>query len=272
MILFTYYKEIHMKKALLGLFVAVFISGFNLSVAQESGEEEDGIGLKLSLDVTSKYIWRALDGNHKDPTLQPSITYSFPFLKGMSINAWGWMGGKNKNKGDKQLTLDEVDLTLSYEYEFIPEKFSGAVSIINYNYLSDMSSADGTNDNDFEVNAALYYTVNQYFVPYISYYRGLDKGESKEIAGNYLEFGAAGAYAFNEQWTIAPTVSAAYSDQYTSIDKKGINHVALNIPVTYASGAFSVTPSVTFMKPLRKLNDGKKKEIIFGGVNCTYAF
>jgi hypothetical protein len=266
-----------MKKLVSSLSVALFLLGFQTVVAQESTEEEDGgIGLEVSLDVVSKYVWRGFDLNHKDPTIQPSITYSFPFVKGLSLNAWSWIGGKNKNKDDKQMTLDEVDLTLSYEYEFIPEKFSGSVSLINYNYLSDWSSIDVYNDNDIEINAALYYTVNQYFVPYISYYRGLDKGESKEIAANYLEFGAAGAYAFNEQWTIAPTISAAYSDQYTGPKaeriKKGINHVALNVPVTYASGAFSVTPSVSFVKPLRDLNGDDKKAILFGGVNCTYAF
>lgn len=264
-------------KALRLLFILILSASltgttFAQDNSETAGEEAKGIGLTFSIDLTSKYIWRALDLNHKDPTLQPSVSYSFPFLEGLSLNAWSWIGGKNKKKGDKQITLDEVDLTLTYERELIPEKLMGGISLINYNYLSDWSSADGENKNDFEISAALYYTVNQFFVPYIAYYRGLDKGESDGIAANYLECGMAGAYAFNDQWNIAPSLSLAYSDQFTEIAKKGLNHIVVNVPVTYNKDNIAITPSVSLVKPLRDLNTDKKKIIVFGGINLSYGF
>lgn len=247
--------------------------GFQTAWSQdkdEYSEEPKGFGLSFSVDLTSKYIWRGFDLNHKDPTIQPSIDYAFPFVEGLSLNIWSWIGGKNKNKSDKQITLDEVDLTLTYEREIIAEKLSAGISLINYNYLSDWSSGDGENKSDFEINASLYYIVNPYFVPYIAYFRGLDKGESKGIAANYLEIGMAGAYTFSDQWNISPSVSVAYSDQYRSVTKKGINHIVVNVPLTYNHGPVAVTPSVSIVKPMRDLNGDKKKIIPYGGINLSY--
>ncbi len=261
-------------KKVIGLLLGILLSvNANLVFTQES-EEEKGVGIEASIDLTSRYIWRGFDLNHKSPTIQPSVTYSPNFIPGLSLNVWSWVGANNKNKGDDKFALDEADITLTYEKELIAEKLTGSLSIINYNYLSDWASAEGTNDNDFEINAALNWVAmaneKMSIVPYIAYYRGLDKGEKNGIAANYLEFGAAYAYLFNEQWSVTPTLNSAWTDQY-GIDKK-ISHVAFALPVTYASGAWSLTPSLNVVKPLEDLNGDNKKLILWGGVNFTYGF
>ncbi len=268
-----------MKKAMWIMLSLLFLSGSNVMWAQES-EEEGGVGIETSIDVTSRYLWRGIDLNHKKPTIQPSVTYSPAFIKGLSLNAWTYIGfGKKKYNDpdeidDVKTTIDEVDLTLTYEKELIAEKLTGSVSLINYNYISDWMSDEGDNKNDFEVNAALYYTAmaneKMSIVPYISYYRGLDKGESKGIAANYLEFGAAYSYIINEQWSVSPTLNTAWTDQY-EIDKK-FSYVALSVPATYASGAWSLTPYLNVVKPLEDLNADNKKLVLWGGLNFTYGF
>ena len=261
------------------LFLSVtLLLGPNLILAQET-EEESGIGIEASVDLTSRYIWRGFDLNHKSPTIQPSVTYSPSFVPGLSLNVWSWVGANNKKKGDDKLALDEADLTLTYEKALIADKLTGSVSIINYNYMSKYAQTGGDdgakkNKNDFEFNAALNWIAmaneKMSIVPYISYYRGLDKGEKEGIAANYLEFGAAYAYLFNEQWSIAPTLNSAWTDQY-GIDKK-FSYVAFAIPVTYASGAWSLTPGLNIVKPLEDLNGDNKKLILWGGLNFTYGF
>lgn len=263
-----------MKKAMWILLSLLLLSGSNVMWAQES-EDEGGVGIEASIDVTSRYLWRGYDLNHKKPTIQPSVTYSPAFIKGLSLNAWSFIGiGTDKAKGDEKTGLDEVDLTLTYEKELIAEKLTGSVSLINYNYISDWMSGGDENNNDFEVNAALYYVAmaneKMSIVPYLSYYRGLDKGESKGIAANYLEFGAAYSYIINEQWSVSPTLNTAWTDQY-EIDKK-FSYVALSVPATYASGAWSLTPYLNVVKPLEDLNADKKKLVLWGGLNFTYGF
>ena len=66
-------------------------------------EEGSGVGLSLSADVVSQYVWRGLECG--SASLQPTLGLDY---KGFSVSAWGSVGLVDTSDAK------ELDLTASY--------------------------------------------------------------------------------------------------------------------------------------------------------------
>ena len=227
--------------------------------------------LTVSMDMANQYIWRGLNLDSGDLSVFPSMTYSIAALDGLSITAWSWIGvGKDRASGAKEdAQIHEVDVSVSYEKELIPEQLNGALSFTGYHYLSDWSSLDGANRMDYELTAELSYALTESLFPFVSYSRGLDDG----IAGDYIEVGTALEHAFNEHWAIAPFVSTGFtsgSDLYPRSVAPDLTHLTFSLPVTYTQGPWSIAPFFDFVLPLADINQDFRKKMFVGGVNVTF--
>ena len=227
--------------------------------------------LTVSMDMANQYIWRGLNLNSGDLSVFPSMTYSIAALDDLSITAWSWIGvGTDRASGAREdAEVHEVDVSVGYEKELIPEQLTGSLSFTGYHYLSDWSSLDGTNRMDYELTAELSYALTESLFPFVSYSRGLDDG----IAGDYVEVGTVLEHTFNEHWAITPFISTGFtpgSDLYPRSVSQELTHLTLSLPVTYTQGSWSIAPFFDFVLPLADINQDFRKKMFVGGVNVTF--
>lgn len=83
-------------------------------------------GVSYQVDFNSSYIWRGWDLNpSKKPVLQPSVTYGFG-ESGLALNLWCSFSFEDS-------TTNEIDITLSYDYE-LSKDVTLSAGFINYGW------------------------------------------------------------------------------------------------------------------------------------------
>ena len=250
--------------------IVFLLAGFNALFAEEPPVPAHELGLEASVDFASRYIWRGYDITDKKPALHPSITYSPPMVPGLSANFYSSLGfDLPKSGGITGNKWTDIDAYLDYRHELIPSKLEGSVGLLWYEWYSQASSATGADGNardDFDLKLRLDYTLHRYFKPYLAYYRGLNS----DIKGNYSEFGVSSSVTLSKHWSTAPSVQAAFSDQYGLEGK--FSFVGLSLPATFRVGHFGLTPYFNFILPLEDLNGEGRRGIPVGGISLSYSF
>lgn len=238
------------------------------SVYAQDGENE-GNGVEISTSILTRYIWRGYDLSHKDPVLMTYVYYSPRALEGVTFSTGAILGLKNKREqGDDQTNFDEYDLTVSYEKQIIPEKMVLTASILYYRYISHWTKTYYDDTRDLEFNILAVYTVNKYLIPFVSYFRGLDK----LIKGNYVEAGFSNEFALSGDLTLIPKWFAGYSSQYEFHTNPKFTYLAAEFPLGYTKGPFYTELSGILIKPLRNSLNGSKKIVFCAGLNATLSF
>ncbi len=239
------------------------------SGAQEKTEKKQ-LGIDVGAELLSRYMWRGYDLNHKYGVLQPSVTYSPPFARGLSAGIWMSFGlAKKKSMGDKKSEIDEIDWTLCYEFDIIRERLNLQLAFQRYDFLSRWASQQKTNNRDYEISATASVFIHEMAVPYIQFSRGLDNG----IRGNYFEFGVGGVYQFNKDINIGPTVATAVSNQFGQDNR--LTHLAILFPLTYTIEKVDFVPSLSLHWRFRDMaNDAlnRKGMIVHAGIQASYRF
>jgi len=124
--------------------VITLFSGF--TVFAQEGSEVSKPSVDISLAISTNYIWRGydlyvakFDAKSKEhgalnigPSFQPSLTFYTP-VEGLSFNMWMAYALSARDDKDGALrALDEVDYTVSYEFENKVGSWSSAYVIYTY--------------------------------------------------------------------------------------------------------------------------------------------
>jgi hypothetical protein len=256
-----------MKYSLILILIMMFTSN---PLWTQTRETKKPLGIEVSAELLSRFMWRGYDLNHKYGVIQPSITYQAPFLKGLSGGVWASYGlAKKKNLGDRNSSVDEIDWTIGYEFDVIKEKFNLQFAFQRYDYLSKWASWQKTNNRDYEVSATASVFIHEFAVPYIQYARGLDAG----IKGNYFEFGVGGYYQFSKEINIGPTIAVAISNQFGQDNQ--LTHLAILFPLTYTIEKVDFVPSLNVHWRFKGMGVdayNQKGLIVHAGVQAVYRF
>src|SRR5207247_1528292 len=114
--------------------------------------ESDDLGLDLSLNFASRYIQAKPTQNGSDPAIQPSITYSPPWLSGFTTDVFSSFGIRSKRvDGPRHGELDEVDITLAYRTPIYRNIIFLSGDFEVFNNISDVASVNQTNNQDFQL-------------------------------------------------------------------------------------------------------------------------
>ena len=252
------------------LVLLLLLTGISGAAKSQNHSEKKPLGLEFGAELLSRYMWRGYDLNHKYGVFQPSVTYSPAFAKGLSGGIWLSYGlAKKKALGDNRSVIDEIDWTISYEFDIIKERLNMQLMFQRYDFLSRWASWQKTNNRDYEFSATASVFIHELAVPYIQYSRGLDNG----IKGNYFEFGVGGVYQFNKDINIGPTISTAISNQFGQDNR--MTHLAILFPLTYTIEKVDFIPSLNLhwrFKSMGKDAYNQKGIIVHAGIQGVYRF
>jgi hypothetical protein len=242
----------------------------------EAVAAREGGSFEVSLEVVGRYLWRSYDLNHADPSLLAYLTWSPGAVEGLSLSVGAIAGLRNDAElGDDSSDVDEIDLTIAWEHELIPEVLTFSASVLYYDYTSTWTEAIAyEDDEDLEVSLGLAWTLGAHFAPALTYYRGLDDG----IQGNYVEIGAAFPFELGEAWSLEPSVTAGWSDQYDE-DPRFTNYVAA-LPLTWSGETLSVTVAANLARiddpessnPADLVGEKPEDDLAWAAVDLTWSF
>ncbi len=210
--------------------------------------------LDVSVDLTSKYIWRGMDLlSDNNPAIQPSITYNFKDT-GLSVNLWCSfaLGDRNIHK-----YVDEIDLTLAYAFS-ASEDIDISVGFLHYGYYF-------AKDFNFKDNSTqeVYVTAtfkNLPLSPYISFYYDFNLGD-----GFYILAGASHSVEVAEGYNLDLSATLGYNGkQY--INKSGMSDMVIGASMNFKIGSTTLTPYIKYASIFKRELNPKKSEIWFGGI------
>lgn len=230
------------------LFLLCFLLLLSIqNYAQEVTKELKDSKFSLSLELSSKYMWRGLEYGDA-PTVFPGINFNYKNFNAYALGAYSVNGSHQ-----------EVDLGVGYTKDWF---FIGAA---DYYY----PSAVGNKDSYFNLNnretghyVELYTTISPQNIPLwltlSSYIWGADKNlDGKQAYSSYAELGYK--FNFKNDNVLSLCVGAALNKSFYTDYEKGFNVVNIGLKYTTSIplGKFNLPVSASYI-----LNPYKEKSFI----------
>lgn len=197
-------------------------------------EDEAGIGLDVTMDFMSKYVWRGQLLND-DYAFQPGVSMTFDKL---TLGIWGSVDMTDYS--DNEWEFIEYDYYLDYTTT-IAEGVDLSVGVIEYYFPS--------GDDTQEIYAGLAFDMP--LSPSVTIYNDVD-----EVNGSYVSF-AVGHTVENLFETEVPMEigasigwgSESYNKAYwgAPADDSGLNDLTVNVAFPIGLGSWTFTPSVNYV-------------------------
>lgn len=194
--------------------------------------------VSVQVDWVSRYIWRGFDllpDNHS--AIQPSLTVDLG-RSGLAFNVWGSFA--LAQRGTFKYS-DEIDLTLSYEFD-LPEGWELAAGVMLYGYwfAADFRFKDATSPEFFAVLTRTGLPLS----PCLSVYWDLNLG-----SGLYVTLGGGQELKLSDRISMEMGGLIGFNGrQY--IDKTGFSDIDLYVRTPLSLGRVTLTPSFNVMVPL----------------------
>ncbi|MDJ0520669.1 MAG: hypothetical protein QNJ90_01200, partial [Planctomycetota bacterium] len=193
---------------------------------------EPELGVEVELAFLSKYVWRG-QLLTDDPVLQPAATINYG---DWSFTAWGNLELTDVN--DDELAFTEVDLVLEYARTLATNPCARVFAGVAW-YAFPTSSLDATAELyagmglnvPLQPRVTLYYDVAEVDGIYVQ----LSTGHSMDVAGGTLALGAHLGWGDN-----------SWNRFSWGVPGGGPNDLLLTATWTYASGPWSIKPSVAW--------------------------
>jgi uncharacterized protein (TIGR02001 family) len=212
-----------------------------------------------TVDFVSAYVWRGITFNDGF-VVQPSVDVSH---NGFGFNVWGNFDVSDNRGTLPQNSFSEVDLTLSYTYEY--KILSASVGVIEYLFPGALTPTPNTHEAfvslDVDVVKGLSVGVAYYY----------DYGKTD---GSYATVGASYGYDLTEALNVSLAAYAAYASQNVSAGAEGGMH-DYNVSL---SGSYAVTKAISmgaFIAYTGSFDTNVLPEQnvdFYGGFNVSYAF
>ena len=216
------------------LAVMAFMAGFAGIAAAES----DPLGLDVSLDFYSKYVWRGQLIND-DYAFQPGVSMTFDKI---TLGIWGSVDMTDYS--DNEWEFIEYDYSADYTTS-LTEGVDVSVGVFNY---YSPSGEDTT-----EIYAGLAFDLP--LSPSITIYNDVD-----EVNGSYVSFAVGHSVdeiaSLGEGMSVGMEAGAAlgwgsrsYNKGYwdASVDGSALNDLSLSLAFPVSMGSWTFTPSVNYV-------------------------
>lgn len=209
-----------------------------------------------SVDLASAYVWRGITFNDGF-VIQPSIDVSH---KGFGFNVWGNFDVNDYNGTLTQNNFSEVDLTLSYTYEY--KIMTASVGVIEYCF-------PGGNPNTHEAYVSVDLAVFMGLSVGAAYY--YDFGTTD---GSYTSFGASYSHDFTKQFNLTLAAALGYASQNMSAGADaGLHDYNISLTGTYAiTDAVSIGAFIAYTGSFDTNVLPDQDVDVYGGINISYAF
>jgi hypothetical protein len=231
-------------------------------------DEKPRLGVDLSTNYVSRYIWRGYDVFDDHAALQPSANFDL-FGSGFSVNVWGSLP-----MGSGYEDLSELDYTIAYGVSYFEEeKYALDVSAnyIYYDFYKVKSKGADTEEVGIcfalpkllEIGGGV--LVPKYYVGKLWPVDGAD-----DIAGIYHSF------SLSYDVTIPSTeqVLSFYSDINYNDGLFGADsdwsHATFGVSTSVEAGCVSITPFLNYQVSMEDtVND---EDELYGGVSVSMSF
>lgn len=209
--------------------------------------------LDVSLDLTSRYIWRGYDILNSKAAIQPSITYNIKDT-GFAVNLWCSFALQDRNIYKYS---DEIDLTLSYTFS-PTEDISFSMGFIHYGYYfaKNFKFKDNTTQEVYLTTTFTSVPLS----PYISVYYDFNTG-----SGFYFIGGVSHSIEVAEGYNLDLSSSIAYNSKH-SIDKSGMSDFTAGASMGFKLGSVTITPYLKYSRIFMREINPSKNEVWFGGI------
>lgn len=233
--------------------------------------EGDGLGIDITADFFSKYVWRGqlLNDNY---VFQPGISTT---MGGLTLGVWGNMD--MTNEATKGGDMTEVDYYVDYSGD-LTEGIAYSIGAVYY----DFPTYDPVVDDTTEIYVGLAFDLP--LCPSITWNRDVDDVDEAsywsfalghsidcvfELASDVpvgMELGASLGYG-----------DSGYNSGYWGEKDAGINDLAFSMALPFEIGGWSVTPSfnyVTIANSDLRSNDsfGSASDHFFTGISLGTSF
>ena len=232
--------------------------------------EESEIGVDLTADFMSKYVWRGQNLND-DFVFQPGVAITFG---NFTAGIWGCQELTKYNGEAGEFT--EVDYSLDYTNTFpgFDGKLSYSVGIIYYDFPN-------TTVND---TTEIYwgFSYDCFLNPTVTVYHDIDEAE-----GTYASFGIS--HSIEKIFEIGDIPvgmemgasigygSASYNKYYWGPDQAKANDLTMSVSFPVALGSWTVSPSLNYVTLLSsdiRSQDTYRQEsdYFFAGISIGKSF
>lgn len=230
---------------------------------------EEGVGLDLSADFVSKYIWRGQNLND-DYVFQPGAGVSY---LGLRAGIWGSvdMTGSCDNEGK----CTEIDYSLDYSVD-VPgiDGLGFSVGIIHYHFPSVVGDT-----TEVYWGFAADVPLN----PSITVYHDID-----EVDGTYISLGLSHSIEriaeLGPEMPIGMEIIASlgwgdsdYNGAYWGVDSSKVNDLTLSLAFPMEIGGWTFAPSVNYVTLLSddiRASDSfaRESDYFFTGLSLSRSF
>jgi len=193
--------------------------------------------IQVSGSTVTHYVWRGFDVLAGCPAFQPSITYTCP-KTAISANIWTSWSMTRREHGSIR-DLDEIDMTLSYDYNL--EKIGMSGGVIHYNFPN-MDNWPDKYSTDPEIFLGI--TMETLlFSPKLTAFYALNEDTWE---GMYILASVSHSLE-TDAVPLDISFSVGYSDQslLTNITDSGISDVNLSVETVIKSCLFNCIPTFT---------------------------
>ena len=200
---------------------------------------EESVGVDLSADFMSKYIWRGQNLND-DYAFQPGAAVSYA---GFTAAVWGSLD--LTDIGDNKYGFTEVDYSLDYSTAVPGIDWLGfSAGVINYHF-------PGVVGDTTEVYWG--FAADLPLSPSFTVYHDID-----EVDGTYISFGLG--HSIDQIAELAPGVPVGmeigaslgwgdsdYNAAYWGIDESKLNDLTLSVAFPIEIGGWTLAPSINYV-------------------------
>lgn len=216
----------------------------------------------LNVSFYSKYVWRGLELSKDSLVIFPTMTVGY---KGFALNLWADLDTSYHNAPageEKQFTLQETDLTLTYSNSLKKLLLDYTLGWIYYD-------TDGFHGDRPTTNQEVFVTLalNVPLKPTLSVYNEVQTGESRyvllaighrfSVLQNWaLDLGASGSYLYNKR------------EDFSALHDGNL-WASLTVPF---GDHFSVTPKLQYSFPLSSDASDRIEANCFGDQHDSFVY
>ena len=229
-----------MKKGLL-LVAALMVAGFvGVTFA-------DGLGVDVTADFYSKYVWRGMLQND-DYAFQPGISTTIGSDYGdFTAGIWGSMN--MTDYADQQGQFTEVDYYLDYTVS-LNDLVDASIGYIYYDFPQ--TDRDPGNGNTSEIYLGA--SFNTILNPSVTWYMDLDNHNGGSYVAMAVGHTFESAFSLTDDMPVDIELGAGlgygnsqYNEGYFGVDDGGLTDASFSIALPFEVGGLSVTPSFNWV-------------------------
>lgn len=252
--------EIKMRKTVFGILVVMSLVGVSLA---EDTLESKGIGVDVTLDFNSKYIWRG-QNLVDDWVLQPGASTT---IGGFTFGIWGNVDMTNENGEEWEFT--EIDYSIDYSGS-LTDTIGYSLGYIYYEF----PNAGG---DTYEFYGGL--SFDTFLSPSVTWYYDAD-----EVEGSYVSFAIGHSIEeiakLSEDTPVGMEIGlnigwadSDYNAAYWDVADDGFNDMTLSVGFPMEFGGWSVSPSINYVKLLDSdIRSAGDDDIFFVGISLGSSF